>query len=39
MLKEVRCKRLHTVWLQLYEILEKAKINGQKSELCLPGPR
>lgn len=35
--KEARQKELHTLWLHLYEILEKAELQWQKVDWYLPG--
>lgn len=33
-MKEAILKRMHTVGLQLYGIMEKAKLQGQKIDQC-----
>ena len=38
-MKETKLKKLHTEFLHLYNILEKAKLQGQKKNQWLPGAR
>lgn len=35
-MKEADLQRLHTAWLQLYDILGKGKARGEDTEQCLP---
>ena len=37
LVKVVNLNRLHTIWFQLYCILEKAKLWRQQKDQCLPG--
>lgn len=37
-MKEIRLKKLHPVGFYLYDILEIAKLQGQKSDQWFPGP-
>ena len=36
-MKEANLKRLYTLWFQLYDILEKAKLQRQQKDQWLPG--
>ena len=37
LVKVLNLKRLHTIWFQLYGILERAKLWRQQKDRCLPG--